>query len=226
MVLTRAPRLIAAALLLVTLPAATQSPRLATIRGRVDVAHPLAAAEHRATPVEPLDSPLREADDRRRAVVYFETAPRGAFEYREDARATMDQRNETFVPHLLAITAGTTVDFPNNDTTFHNVFSLSRADPFDLGRYPPGKTGAWRFDEPGIVPVFCDIHSHMNAYILVFNHPFFAVTEDDGRYTIPNVPAGSYTLVVWSELGKAENRKVTVVDGETVEAEFRVGAER
>ena len=79
---------------------------------------------------------------------------------------------------------------------------------------------------PGIVPVFCDIHSHMSAYILVFNHPFFAVTDDDGRYTIPNVPAGAYTLVVWSELGKAESRKITVVDGEAVDAEFRIGAER
>jgi plastocyanin len=194
------------------------------IRGRVMV------SETGRAPTRPsissLAEPTHDPIDRRHCVVYLASVPQPAFAERKPGRARMDQRNETFVPHLLAITAGTTVDFPNNDTTFHNVFSLSRADPFDLGRYPPGKTGSWRFDDPGIVPVFCDIHSHMNAYILVFNHPFFAVTDDEGRYAIPSVPAGGYTLIVWSELGKAESRKITVVDGETVEAEFRIGAER
>ena len=80
----------------------------------------------------------RDAGEWRRAVVYFETAPKGAFEDREAARARMDQRNESFVPHLLAITVGTTVDFPNNDRTYHNVFSLSKGQRFDLGRYGAG----------------------------------------------------------------------------------------
>ncbi len=80
-----------------------------------------------------------------------------------------------------------------------------------------------RFDRPGIVPVFCDIHSHMSAYILVFSHPFFAVTEDDGRYAIPGVPSGTYNLAVWSELGRPPTRRVTVADGDTVEANFQVG---
>ena len=77
--------------------------------------------------------------ERRRAVVYFEAAPKGAFEDRDGGRAAMDQRHETFVPHLLAITVGTTVDFPNNDRTYHNVFSLSKARRFDLGRYAAGR---------------------------------------------------------------------------------------
>jgi plastocyanin len=222
-VLTRAPGLLAAALLLLTLPGATQSPRLATIRGRVDVAHPLAAAEHRATPVDPLDSPLREADDRRRAVVYFETAPRGAFEYREDARATMDQRNETFVPHLLAITVGTVVDFPNSDRIYHNVFSLSKTKRFDLGRYAVGHSKSVRFDRPGIVRVFCDIHSHMNAFILVFSHRFFGITDDAGRYAIEGVPPGNYTMLAWYEGSVRDQRAVTVTpDARVVEADFAV----
>lgn len=216
---------LAAALLTVRAPiAAPQAPEGGTIRGRVIVNE---TGRSSARPsVSSLAEPAHDPIDRRRCVVYLASVPQPAFAERKPGRARMDQRNETFVPHLLAITAGTTVDFPNNDTTFHNVFSLSRADPFDLGRYPPGKTGSWKFDQPGIVPVFCDIHSHMNAYILVFNHPFFAMTDDDGRYSIPNVPAGSYTLVVWSELGKAESRKITVTDGEAVDAEFRVGGER
>src|SRR5204862_575169 len=126
--------------------------------------------------------------DRLRSVVYLETAPRGAFEQGEAAHAVMDQRNETFVPHLLAITAGTTVDFPNSDRIYHNVFSLSKTKSFDLGRYAAGRSKSIQFDRPGIVRVFCDIHSHMNAFILVFNHRFFTVTDTDGRYRIENVP--------------------------------------
>ena len=129
------------------------------------------------------------------------------------------------MPHVLAITVGSSVDFPNSDTTFHSVFSLSRTKPFDLGRYKPGKSGTVVFDRPGIVSVFCDIHSHMSAYILVFNHPFFAVTDDEGRYSIPGVPAGTYPVAVWSELGKEQARRVTVVQGEAVEANFKVGRE-
>ena len=84
----------------------------------------------------------------------------------------MDQRNETFVPHVLAITVGTTVDFPNSDNTYHNVFSLRGPRQFDLGRYAAGRSKSVRFDRPGIVRVFCEIHSHMNAFILVFNHRY------------------------------------------------------
>ena len=102
----------------------------------------------------------------------------------------MDQRNETFVPHVLAVTAGTVVDFPNSDRIYHNVFSLSKAARFDLGRYAAGHSKSVRFDQPGIVRVFCEIHSHMNAFILVFGHPFFAMTDADGRYRIDNVPPG------------------------------------
>jgi plastocyanin len=154
--------------------------------------------------------------------VYLKQAPREAFGLLRTGRVRMDQRGEQFVPHLLAITVGSIVDFPNSDTTFHNVFSFARGNSFDLGRYPPGRNGGHKFDTPGIVPVSCDIHSHMSAYILVFNHPFFAVTDDDGRYSITGVPPGTYTLVVWSELGQAENKAVSLGEGETVEADFRV----
>ncbi len=158
--------------------------------------------------------------ERQMSVVYLETAPRGAFEQDEPAPAVMDQRNETFLPHVLAITTGTTVDFPNSDRIYHNVFSLSKTRPFDLGRYAVGRSKSIRFDRPGIVRVFCDIHSHMNAFILVFSHPFFSVTDAEGRYRIDNVPPGSYTLVAWNEGVAAESRGVTVSDGGLTEADF------
>ncbi len=213
------PRLSVVACGLVLLAAPPQSLE-GTIRGRVQLAAVPRSAGRPA--IAELAAPMNDPIDRRRCVVYLEQAPREAFGQLRTGRVRMDQRGEQFVPHLLAITVGTIVDFPNSDTTFHNVFSFARGNSFDLGRYPPGRNGGHKFDTPGIVPVSCDIHSHMSAYILVFNHPFFAVTDDDGRYSITGVPPGTYTLVVWSELGQAENKAVSLGEGETVEADFRV----
>jgi plastocyanin len=217
------PRSIAT-LVLAGLIVAGTGPRAAEvgiIRGQVIVSAPPSAAARPA--VSDLATPRLEPIDRRRSVVYLDSAPRQAFEELRPGRAKMDQKGQQFIPRVLAITVGTTVDFPNSDTTFHNAFSLSPIGMFDLGRYRPGRTRSIRFDRPGIVPVSCDIHSHMSAYILVFIHPFFAVTDDDGRYTISGVPGGTYTLTVWSEIGRPAPRKVTVVDGESLEANFQVG---
>jgi len=197
------------------------TPRTGVIQGRVTIG---AAAARPARPaVADLGERRPDAVDRRRAVVYLEDGRRSAFEELPAGRARMDQRGEQFVPRVLAVTVGTIVDFPNTDTIFHNVFSLARIKTFDLGRYPPRRTGSVTFDRQGIVPVFCDIHSNMSAYILVFNHPFFALTEPDGRYSIPGVPAGAYTLSVWSELGTVEPRRIVVTEGEVVEMNFQVG---
>ena len=121
----------------------------------------------------------------------------------------------------MAITVGTTVDFPNNDRTYHNVFSLSKTKRFDLGRYAAGRSKAVRFDRPGIVRVFCDIHSHMNAFILVFAHRYFDLTDANGRYRIDGVPPGSYTLSAWVEGSVRDQRTVTVgPDSGQIELDF------
>jgi plastocyanin len=152
--------------------------------------------------------------------VYLDPAPRAAFDVREEPGARLDQRNETFIPHVLAIVAGTTVDFPNNDRTYHNVFSLSQTKSFDLGRYAAGRSKSVRFDKPGIVRVFCDIHSHMSAYILVFSHRYFAVTDEQGRYRIDNVPPGTYNVVAWNEALEPQTRRVTVAETGDVDLNF------
>ena len=185
-------------------------PRGVTVRGRVELPRQPQTTERRPSAGDLGEGPARDIAERRRAVVYFETAPKGAFEDRDAGRASMDQRRETFVPHLLAITIGTVVDFPNNDRTYHNVFSLSKARRFDLGRYAAGRSKSVRFDRPGIVRVFCDIHSHMNAFILVFNHRYFSIADADGRYQIDHVPPGSYTLVAWVEGDIRETRPLQV----------------
>jgi plastocyanin len=142
----------------------------------------------------------REGADRRQSVVYLETAPQGAFEAPPPVgRVTLDQRDETFLPFVLAVRVGTTVVFTNSDSTYHNVFSLSKPKRFDLGRYPKGESRSVRFDQTGVVRIFCEIHSHMNAFVLVFAHRYFATTDAEGRYLIDEVPAGTYTVAVWND---------------------------
>jgi plastocyanin len=197
-----------------------QAVRGGSLRGRVELRQPAAV-----TPARPNVSELGAGDRRRvperpQAVVYLETAPRGAFEQAEPGRASMDQRNETFVPHVLAITTGTIVAFPNSDHIYHNVFSLSKTGRFDLGRYAAGKSKSVRFDQPGIVRVFCDIHSHMNAFILVFSHPFFSVTDDEGRYRIDGIPPGTYSIISWSDRGTFEPKTVSITDGAVTQLDF------
>jgi plastocyanin len=201
--------------------AVASAARPGAIRGRVELRRTVAPIERRPG-VGDLGTPAgRDAPDLQRSVVYLESAPRGAFETSEGGgRAVMDQRNETFVPHVLAVATGTTVDFPNSDKFYHNVFSLSKTRTFDLGRYAAGNSRPVRFDRPGIVRVFCDIHSHMNAFILVFSHPFFAMTGADSRYRIENVPAGTYGVVAWNEGLSSEAKPVIVPEGGVAELDF------
>jgi plastocyanin len=123
-------------------------------------------------------------------------------------RAELRQEHETFVPHVLAVTRGSTVDFPNDDPIFHNVFSLSSAATFDLRRYPQGQSRSQQFTKAGIVKVYCHIHSHMSATILVLDQPYFAVPQQDGTFELRNVPPGEYTVVGWHE--RVGERRTTV----------------
>jgi plastocyanin len=191
-----------------------------SIRGRVEFKGGPSQVQTRPIPARPGAPPRRLGVSAPQAVLYLATAPRGAFEQPESGRAKLDQRDETFVPHLLAITTGTVVDFPNSDSIYHNVFSLSKVARFDLGRYAAGRSRSVRFEKPGIVRVFCDIHSHMSAFILVFSHPFFAISDEEGRYRLDGIPAGTYSVVAWSDKGSFEPRTVTVADGTVVQLDF------
>ena len=204
------------------LPAASSRPAVVgSISGRVDV-RVAPSADIRPDPAGLGMGVNRDAQDRRRSVVYLETAPRAAFEPGDRRHARMDQRNERFVPHVLAITTGTYVDFPNDDKTYHNVFSLSKTKEFNLGRYAVGHSESVLFDQPGIVRVFCEIHSHMSAFILVFAHRYFAVTDEEGRYHLDNVPPGTYSVVAWNEGTSSDPAPVTVPNGGTAELDIPV----
>ena len=135
-------------------------------------------------------------------------------------RARISQRDEQFRPRLSAVTVGSTVDFPNEDPFFHNVFSLSRAATFDLGRYRSGQSRAWPMRKAGIVKVFCHLHSQMNATIMVLDHPWFAVPADDGAFSIADIPAGEHTVVAWHERIGERRAKLRIPAGGTATVSF------
>ena len=135
------------------------------------------------------------------------------------------QEHESFVPRVVAVTRGSTIDFPNADPFFHNVFSLSSASTFDLGRYPMGRQKSTTLSRPGLVKVYCHIHSHMSASILVLDHPYFAMPDLDGSFTIPGVPAGTYTIVGWHERIGERASTVTVKPGVPASIEISLPVE-
>ena len=152
------------------------------------------------------------------AVLYVEKVPASMNLPPPDAsHPELGQRDQAFVPRVLAIQAGTTVDFPNHDPIFHNVFSVSPTKRFDLGKYPRGHSRSVRFAKPGLVNVYCDIHSDMAAYILVLPHHVFARPGASGRFALPALPAGAYTLRVWHpDFGEIRREVQVPAEGDVV----------
>ncbi|MEW6434567.1 MAG: hypothetical protein AB1730_23955 [Myxococcota bacterium] len=109
------------------------------------------------------------------------------------------QKDKRFVPHVLAVPVGATVEFRNDDEIFHNVFSLSKPNDFDLGLYRSGAAKEFIFRTPGPVNLLCNIHSSMSGYVYVVPSPWFAQADASGRFTINNVPEGNYVIEAWHE---------------------------
>jgi plastocyanin len=136
-------------------------------------------------------------------------------------KAVLDQREMRFVPHVLAVLVGTTVEFPNNDKNWHNVYSKSEAKEFDVGLYAPGKSRSANFDKPGVVRVLCNVHPAMEAFIVVKEHPYFAAADKQGNYRIDAVPLGKYRVQVWHpQMGTSETGVEIVRDGEVLDISF------
>jgi plastocyanin len=125
-------------------------------------------------------------------------------------KVVVDQRNKAFSPHVSVVTVGTTIEFPNNDTVFHNVFAYFDARKFDLGMYPQGAKKSVTFPKTGFVSLQCNVHSEMSAYIVVVDTPYYAKTDGQGHFTVKNVPDGQYTVKVWHESGAYLSQPLTV----------------
>lgn len=134
--------------------------------------------------------------------------------------AKIVQEDFKFQPPLLVVPVNTTVEFPNEDLEFHNVFSYSKIKRFDLGRYHKGESKSVHFDNPGIGKIYCEIHEWMRAVIVVIENPFYAVADKDGYYEIKNIPKGTYQLLVWKIDHKRVMRKIDVPAAGTLELNF------
>lgn len=135
----------------------------------------------------------------------------------------ISQKGAVFSPHILPVMVGTTVEWPNYDEIFHNVFSISETKPFDLGLYKHPEMKRITLDKPGRVDAFCSIHKTMNCVILVLENPYFAATDERGRYSIPNVPPGAYKLRAWHERLPGQFREITVPETGEAKADFTLG---
>jgi plastocyanin len=200
----------------------------AGIEGRVELSRALTTRRPRfrvyAEPgagARPPGGEATEHDERRNVVVYVERVPSGPASAPAE-RAVLRQHRERFTPHVLPVLRGSTVDFPNDDVLFHNVFSLSRAKEFDLGRYPQGASRSVTFDRAGVVQVFCHIHSDMSAVVLVLDNPHFAVPDGEGRYSIPDLPPGDYTLVAWHERIRPVTHRLHLEPGQRARVDFTI----
>jgi plastocyanin len=126
----------------------------------------------------------------------------------------IDQRGLVFQPHLTAVLVGTTVDFLNSDSVAHNVFWTSiggnKKLGHNLGTWPKGERKSFKFDTPGAVPILCNVHPEMSAYLVVVSTPYYAISDQTGNYKIENVPDGSYTATAWHEGAKSQSKPVAV----------------
>ena len=147
------------------------------------------------------------------AVVFIDKIPGKTFAPPAKAE-TLDQINLKFVPHVMAVLAGTTVLFPNSDVVRHNVFSPGPSLKFTLGTYPVHTTKAQVFNKPGVVTLLCNIHAEMSAFVVVTETPYYAISDAQGNYTIANVPPGRYVLRVWHEKSKVAQQEITVEAGD------------
>ena len=127
-----------------------------------------------------------------------------------DRVVLMDQKSLRFVPHVLPIQVGTTVEFANSDPLAHNVFSISSPKRFNLGLYGRGTSRRVKFDQPGVVQLLCNVHQEMSAFIVVVKSPYFARTEADGSFRIDSVPAGRHRVRIWHEAMDERSYEVVV----------------
>lgn len=167
-----------------------------------------------------LDKGGRPAKDLSEVVVYLE----GVEGPLPPVTASITMERKTFEPHLVVIPVGGTVEFPNADPIFHNVFSITAPNTFDLDFYKKPETGSWTFRHPGVVKVYCNIHPQMRAVVVVRDNPYYAQADERGTFRIEGVPAGTHVLTAWHERAEPVSTRVTVPAEGSVAASISLDA--
>jgi plastocyanin len=148
--------------------------------------------------------------------VYVDAIPGKNFD-RPSQHTVIDQRKMTFIPHVLVVIKGTTVDFLNSDSVGHNVYwpsiSGNKKLAHNLGTWPQGVKKSFQFNDLGAAPLLCNVHPEMSGYVVVVPTPYFAVTDKEGGFEIKDIPSGKYTLKTWSEEGKPATQAVDASSG-------------
>jgi plastocyanin len=198
-----------------------------TVSGKIELlAVPVSVREERGTPYRKSGMMSlkhrfsHSMDEYKNIVVYLEGEGLRESRLQNAPKARMDQQDAEFIPYVLPIQRGTVIDFMNQDNTYHNVFSLSPTKKFNIGRRPTGQAVPVLFDKAGVVQIFCDIHSHMTAFVVVLDNPFFVQPDGKGRYRIDHVPVGTYYVKVWDERLSAHDEKITIDPGSSVTVNF------
>jgi plastocyanin len=158
------------------------------------------------------------AFERSHVAVYLEGGPTAIAS--GAVKASIEQRDRRFVPDMAVIPAGSSISFPNFDPIFHNVFSLSKAKSFDLGNYPKGQTRVVAFDKPGVVAVYCHLHSNMSATIVVTPNRWATRADGNGIFSLKDVAPGIYTVVAWHKAAGTFRKTVTITDQGDAEVNF------
>jgi plastocyanin len=164
----------------------------------------------------------RRATDVSDVVVYLE----GVKARPRAIRATMAMKGKAFLPRVAVVSVGSTIDFPNQDPIFHNVFSVSGENRFDLDLYKRPKSASWTFPAPGLVRVYCNIHPQMSAVVLVRDNAYFTRAAADGAFTLEGVPPGRYTLKAWHERAGEVSQGVAIPAEGDVRADLLLDASR
>jgi len=187
---------------------------------------PLASAARAGTlrgTVAVLEKDGQRAQDTTDAVVWVE-GPQPPRARPKDTTVTM--KSKAFLPRVTVVGVGASVEFPNQDAIFHNVFSVLGDNRFDLQLYKKPKTASKVFEHPGVVRIYCNIHPQMSGFVLVRDNPYWAKVAQDGSYTIPDVPAGTWVLKAWHERAGESAQTVQVKDGGAVETPFTLDASK
>jgi plastocyanin len=181
-----------------------------TIALSVIAVQPVSAQGAVTGQVSVLERPGETTTDLGNTVIYLVPTSSSRIRYKSDLKEQMAMQSRQFVPRVRVVTAGSTIEFPNQDPFSHNIFSNSPGASFDLGLYGRGMAKSTEFRKPGAYPVYCNIHSRMTGFIVVVATPWYTQAGADGRFSFGNVPAGTYTIHYWHERAPEQSREITV----------------